>query len=373
MSRGRRLPVEARATARSVLGGVGFGDRFYDSLVHHGTGTRAVRVAPVVSFVVALAVLSLARTVAEAPVVGDEPHYVLIAQSLLRDGDVELDNDYASAARTGNVKAGLAPETHAFRYRDGGPLRPVHNVGLPLLLVPAMAVDASVGAARTVLVVLGAGFAAALMWFLARLRRVDIVVVSASAVASLGLPVLVFSFQVYPDLPAALLTTVALGLLVTRSFRSKHAWGAAALAAFLPWLHVRFGVIAVGLLVAVAARLLDLGSASWSNTRDRVMSWAAARLVAPAIVPAVISGVLLGIFFWRWYGSLLPDAPYAVEPYASSNAFSWANVYRFGLGAILSPTAGLRRTTRRCGWASSAHRCCTGVRPQPRCSAPAPP
>jgi hypothetical protein len=65
---------------------------------------------------------------------GDEPHYLIIAQSLAFDGDLDVANNYAQPGNL--IGAGeLQPEAHARPGRDGV-LRPVHDIGLPLLFAP---------------------------------------------------------------------------------------------------------------------------------------------------------------------------------------------------------------------------------------------
>lgn len=65
---------------------------------------------------------------------GDEPHYLMIAQSLAFDGDLDLANNYA---QPGNLigAGGLMPDAHARPGRNGV-LRPIHDIGLPLIFVP---------------------------------------------------------------------------------------------------------------------------------------------------------------------------------------------------------------------------------------------
>jgi hypothetical protein len=65
---------------------------------------------------------------------GDEPHYQIIAHSLVFDRDLDLSNDYSDPA---NLVGGgkLDPGLHAIRGKDGR-LRPVHDIGLPLLFSP---------------------------------------------------------------------------------------------------------------------------------------------------------------------------------------------------------------------------------------------
>ncbi|HET7617605.1 MAG TPA: hypothetical protein VFK20_03780 [Vicinamibacterales bacterium] len=67
---------------------------------------------------------------------GDEPHYLMIAHSLAFDGDLDLTNDYREATLIGG--GALQPEHHAIPH--DGRLRPVHDIGMPLLFVPVLRV-----------------------------------------------------------------------------------------------------------------------------------------------------------------------------------------------------------------------------------------
>ncbi|MEX2270173.1 MAG: hypothetical protein WD690_01790 [Vicinamibacterales bacterium] len=68
---------------------------------------------------------------------GDEPHYQMIAHSLAFDGDLDVANNYAD--RTNLIAGGtLIPEAHAIAGKDGR-LRPVHDIGLPLIFAPYFA------------------------------------------------------------------------------------------------------------------------------------------------------------------------------------------------------------------------------------------
>ena len=65
---------------------------------------------------------------------GDEPHYLAIAHSLAFDRDLDVRNNYGSAEPL--IAGGnLVPASHVRETADGL-LRPVHDVGLPLLAAP---------------------------------------------------------------------------------------------------------------------------------------------------------------------------------------------------------------------------------------------
>jgi hypothetical protein len=65
---------------------------------------------------------------------GDEPHYLAIAHSIAFDGDMDLANNYGPNEPL-IAGGGLARDGHV-REGAGGILRPVHDVGMPLLFAP---------------------------------------------------------------------------------------------------------------------------------------------------------------------------------------------------------------------------------------------
>jgi len=65
---------------------------------------------------------------------GDEPHYLIVAQSIAFDGDLDVENNYAQQNNLIGA-GGLQPGLHAQRGR-GGVLRPIHDIGLPLVAAP---------------------------------------------------------------------------------------------------------------------------------------------------------------------------------------------------------------------------------------------
>ena len=68
---------------------------------------------------------------------GDEPHYLMVADSLLRDHDVSLERDYAEARYAVFHDAPLAPH---YRVRGRGrEIYSLHAVGLSVAILPAWA------------------------------------------------------------------------------------------------------------------------------------------------------------------------------------------------------------------------------------------
>ena len=89
---------------------------------------------PVVALVYGLAA---ARVQAQVGPQGDEPHYLMVADSLLRDRDLSLERDYADGRYRDFHPEPLAPH-YRVRGREGA-IYSLHAVGLSLLVLPAYA------------------------------------------------------------------------------------------------------------------------------------------------------------------------------------------------------------------------------------------
>lgn len=68
---------------------------------------------------------------------GDEPHYLILTQSLLNDGDLRIENNHAQRDYEEYYPADLRP--HSQRLGRDGQIYSIHAPGLPALLVPAFA------------------------------------------------------------------------------------------------------------------------------------------------------------------------------------------------------------------------------------------
>jgi hypothetical protein len=77
---------------------------------------------------------------------GDEPHYLMITQSLAADHDLDLANNYANDDGRLFGHAHLDAGPHVARNRQGE-VESVHGVGLPILIVPAYAGGRALAAA----------------------------------------------------------------------------------------------------------------------------------------------------------------------------------------------------------------------------------
>jgi len=251
---------------------------------------------------------------------GDEPHYLVITQSLLEDGDLQIANNHARGDYDAYFHAPLKP--HYLALGKNGQIYSVHAPGLPAVIAPVFAAAGYPGV--VVFLALVSAIGTALAW-----RAVWLITGDAAAswfgwaAVSLSVPFLLQAFAVYPDGLGATIVMAAFLVALGGGRTSMRALiGAGAALALLPWLHSRFAVTAAALGVVIAAR--QLGAA------DRVR-----RIGALAAVP-VLGAIAWFSFFYAIYGTPNPAAPYG--GYTQS---SIANVPRGLAGLLLDQQFGV--------------------------------
>jgi hypothetical protein len=263
---------------------------------------------------------------------GDEPHYLGYAYSLVHDRDIDLRNN-SEEGDVGRFFYGAGIEPHAFDYRDNGRWISQHYIGLPILIAPVMILHESVLAARMLFIFLSALLAHQIFRLLqdSNIAGPRFIWPVWAAVA-FSVPLLTFSAQIYPEIPAALLLVYGARVVLAKGSSRRSLFFAALAAAALPWLHVRFLVFTAGLTLGIAYRLLD-GQISWSGLKT---SWP--RLLL--LTPLPVSGLLLAASFNAWYGALLPPGMAKAPGGSWQAAWTWSSLYLRGLGTLLSPSYG---------------------------------
>jgi hypothetical protein len=242
---------------------------------------------PVIAVVYGLAA---ARVQAQVGPQGDEPHYLMVADSLIRDHDLSLERDYAEGRYRDFHPAPLAPH---YRVRGkGGEIYSLHAVGLSLIVLPAYAV-ASYAGASFLMALLGVWLA----WELRAMLRAWIGdgADGVAWIVALSPPLVHYAGLIFTEIPAALVVARALrqGRAPT-SWRSALVTGAAL--AFLPWLNVRYTILTLALLAfGLAAR-------------------PAARVALAWVVPSIASAAALALFHFHLYGFFDPRRVYGRRP-----------------------------------------------------------
>ena len=185
---------------------------------------------------------------------GDEPHYLMVADSLLRDHDVSLERDYAEGRYRVFHPGDLAPH-YRVRGRHGEILS-LHAVGLSVLILPAYAIGGY--PAVSFFMALLAALLAREVRELARAWGLgDAPAEAAGWAVALSPPLIHFAGLVFTEVPAALAVAVALrrGRDLSAAPRAVDVVLLGSALAVLPWLHVRYAVLALLLfLVALTGR-----------------------------------------------------------------------------------------------------------------------
>ena len=91
---------------------------------------------------------------------GDEPHYLVITQSLLHDGDLKIENNHRREDYRAYFNGSLKPDYLALG--KDGQIYSIHPVGLPVLAMPAFALGGYHGVVAMLVVM--AALASALLW-----------------------------------------------------------------------------------------------------------------------------------------------------------------------------------------------------------------
>jgi hypothetical protein len=243
------------------------------------------------------------------PPSGDEPHYLIVAHSLLSDGDLDLADDYGGREYAPFHRAALSPH-----YKPGfqaGSRYSLHGVGLPILLLPAYALGSWIGPGAAValpraLLALLYGLFAWLLYGLVdelaggRAARAGTLATTVSA------PLLFAPLFLFPEVPAMLLGLLAFittgpsdrprGAAVSPAARAGAPFWLGSLAvAALPWLGVKYIPMAIALVIAAGLRAAP--GRRW-------------RAAAGLGAPLVASLLLHSSYTWLLYRSLSPASIY---------------------------------------------------------------
>jgi hypothetical protein len=287
---------------------------------------------------------------------GDEIDYLMMAQSVWREGDLDLRDNFARGDHL-EYLGGYDRMPGGTRRADGRSY-PTHSAGLSVLLAPAYALGGR--RACVVLLALVAAGLGLLVRDLSRRSGADEASALVAWAATVGPPVLYYTAFLYSEVPAAFAIAIALRLLLF----APGPWAAAAAAlalSALPWLHVRLSLAAAALgafavlrlrgrprlafLLAAAAMAAAYAGYQYSvfGTLSPLARYAG--VMPPAMARRTPLRTLVGLFVDGSYG-LLPYAPVFLLALAGlplalrGRRVRWALVLA-GLGALL-PVLGWR-------------------------------
>jgi hypothetical protein len=257
------------------------------------------------------------------------------------DESFELAGAFADSAGRGRVYVGDVVATRANRSMFRSPNGGIYYINAPgpgLLLVPAYLTDRALnrwlGWNRQAAAILFWNLLGALLVLemFRSAREVEFGWVAAAVTAfalALSPPLLPYTYQVYPELPAALFLLYAFRRLLIEP--APSGWGLLAGAfalAGLPWLHQKYAVTAA--LMAMLGAWRVVGTApSRSDRLTQLFLFAS---------PLAVSALSLTVYNHALTGSILPDATFRA---AGRSAFEPGNVLSGFLGLFVDAENGL--------------------------------
>jgi hypothetical protein len=248
---------------------------------------------------------------------GDEPHYLIITQSLLADRDLDIANNHAQRDYRSFFSGTLRPDFLRRGLHDE--IYSIHAPGLPALLLPAYAVGGAL-AAVVIMALLGA-LAALAMFDAASSAAGPPAATVAWLATAFTIPFVPHAWLIYPEIAGALIVAWAVRRWWSSpTTEARTALYGAALAV-LPWLHTKFVIFLALFALVEVVRL-------WPRIR---------RLIA-FVTPIAVSGVAWLYSFYRMYGVVDPEAPYG--SYTSTFVLA-RNIPRGALGLLFDQKFGL--------------------------------
>ncbi len=239
---------------------------------------------------------------------GDEPHYLVISETLLDYHSFEVAKTY----QHGDYRSfynGTLDLSHTRTNYQGLPM-PVHGVGGPILWLPAFAAAGRLGAtlfiAAVSLIVIVEIFR-----FLEELgiRRGTALLVAGLFAA--GTPFFAFAHLVFVDVIGAWAVIHLFRKILKRgALRRSELVSCSMLVGILPWVHVKFATLEVLLLVFLLARVMAGGRPMTVTALARTIGarWTE---ICWAVLPAAGLGIGFEAFSHAMWGSFNPGFVYS--------------------------------------------------------------
>ena len=183
---------------------------------------------------------------------GDEPHYLVMADAVSHDFSFDLRNAYAREERTHRIYGDrLNPHVIIINHRWS----PYHEPGLAMLLAVPYLVGGAIGAKLALCMMAGLMAWALFAWLNAYMKPPDAAWLTVGLMVSL--PIGFGASQIYPDLPAGIVVMVLTLWLWRLGSKDRvdevgpEQWAAFWVATgLLPWLNAKFlvatAVLALG-------------------------------------------------------------------------------------------------------------------------------
>ncbi|MDV6235546.1 hypothetical protein CH379_007900 [Leptospira ellisii] len=255
------------------------------------------------------------------PITGDEPHYLMISESLLRDGDFDLANNYREDEISKKIIGPVDADRHTIA--EGEKRFSIHSVGTALLVWSGYALSGIKGARLAL--ALFAGILPFVFYGIARILAIpktESILLSVAYSAALPFPMA--AGQIFPDLPSGIVLSL-IALCVFHIEKSKGNsengnilfFACGLTAGSLVWLHVKNAPVSIVILI-------------WISARKETGNGAKSILWTGAAIPFI----LLFFSHYLWFGS-------GLGPYSKPDQSGAPPTIRFDLAHWVTVFAGL--------------------------------
>jgi hypothetical protein len=262
---------------------------------------------------------------------GDEPHYLMVAESLIADGDLDVANNYRNGDGRWFGNETLEAGPHARATLDGR-VWSTHDIGLPIYVLPvyAAATRASVlvsdswletirqsrglfaySLVSLSLVLLTAVGLALLVNAFSRHTPAGLVVLVV-LVVGLSPPVLSHAFLIFPETVAffVVCAVVWLAMIPANELTTRRVAFVVTAVGLLPWLHRKYSFLVFGLVFLLAVR-----QTGWLRRQRSGVIWLLAVL-------AILPQAALHAWTIRAWGTLGGPQMVNTVPFALGNALT---------------------------------------------------
>ncbi|MCX6555666.1 MAG: hypothetical protein NTZ12_11750 [Candidatus Aminicenantes bacterium] len=236
---------------------------------------------------------------------GDEPHYLLISQSLIKDRDLDLANNYQNADSNAFMPPQVQLQPHTVPGEKKGSLYSFHSPGIAILLLPFYALGLALGKSMLIFLIrfgmslIGAFLGIQLYLYAREAWGRERLALGLWALVTLTVPIFFYANHVYPEIVVA-----AFGLFAFRRLRFARALHTRdlvligfLLASFI-WFHALKYIFIQAPLFLYALWIV------WKNDRSKKLF----RRLAALLVPAGLCFAAYFFFQYSIYGSFNPTS-----------------------------------------------------------------
>ncbi len=220
---------------------------------------------------------------------GDEPHYLIVSQSLTEDGDFNLKNNYENKRYLKFHPTKLEP--HA--YKRNGKLLSFHLPGVSLLMTPFYFLYKFTGYSippqlffRLSISIINSFFALLLYLIFSFFVKEEKNILSFLFMLMI-IPVSIHSIHIYPEIPSAILVLSAIYFGILKD--NDLLFGL--FISLIPWFHIKYIPVVIIILIFYL----------YNKIKNRDIKFLTKFLIFP-----FISSILFSIFMISQYGFLNP-------------------------------------------------------------------